>query len=204
MLYQQLITELGHSQTKSFKRGEIIYNEGDFPESLFAIESGIIGLFHISESGQETLLRVFTKGHIFGHRSLIAGENYHASSVSLTPSKVYAIPYSKLKEICAKNTEVIFSISKILAKELRAQELRMSGLQDKSTNRRIIEAMVFLKLKHPNYTWTRKEIAEFAQAAVESVVRVITSLEKEGLLEKVGRDFLIKDFEALLDYSKDI
>ena len=189
---------------RSYKRNEIIYNEGDNPENLYLINSGIIGLFHVSESGHETLLRVFSKGYVFGHRSLLAQEAYHASSICLTPSEVYVIPYSKLKELCSRQPDILFNLSRILAKELRASELRMSGLQDKSANRRIVEALVFLKLKHPSYTWTRKEIAEFAGSTVESVVRIITTLEKEGLLEKRGRDFHMNDYEEVLEFSKEI
>ena len=204
MIYELLKPDLERFSKREFKRNQIIYNEGDEPQSLFIIESGIIGLFHVSESGHETLLRVFSKSYIFGHRSLIAKEPYHGSSICLTPSSIYEVPYTQLKELCSKNPEIIFEIAKILAKELRNSEIRLSGLQDKSANRRIVEALVFLKLKHPDYTWTRKEIADFAGSTLESVVRVITALEKQGLLEKQGRDFIIHDFERTLEFSQDL
>ncbi|MBC75968.1 MAG: hypothetical protein CME64_08120 [Halobacteriovoraceae bacterium] len=201
MLLELLKKELSYFTERQYKRNQIIYNEGDAPDGLYFIESGIIGLFHVSESGHETLLRVFSKNYIFGHRSLIAQENYHASSICLTPSRIYHISSSKFKELYTRNPEVLFEISKILAKELRASELRLSGLQDKSANRRIVESLVYLKLKHPNYTWTRKEIAEFAGSTFESVVRVMTGLQDLGLIEKKGRDFQVFDFEKMIDHS---
>jgi len=202
MLLDILKEELPHFTARQYKRNQIIYNEGDAPGGIYFIESGIIGLFHVSESGHETLLRVFSKNYIFGHRSVIAQENYHASSICLTPSKIYYISAAKFKDLYNRNPEILFEISKILAKELRSSELRLSGLQDKSANRRIVESLVFLKLKHPKYTWTRKEIADFAGSTLESVVRVMTTLQELELIEKKGRDFDVYDFDKLLSYSK--
>lgn len=204
MIYDLIKDHLGKFNKRTFKRGQIIYNEGDTPKSIFVNEKGIIGLFHISETGHETLLRVFSKRYIFGHRSYMAKEAYHASAVCLTSSEVYEIPESAFREICSETPDLLFEISRILAKELRSSEIRMSDLQDKSANQRIVESLVFLKLKHPDYTWTRKEIAEFAGSTLESVVRVMSLLQDEGLLEKNGRDFSINDVEKVLDRSQEL
>ena len=61
MLLDILKEELPHFTARQYKRNQIIYNEGDAPGGIYFIESGIIGLFHVSESGHETLLRVFSK-----------------------------------------------------------------------------------------------------------------------------------------------
>ena len=78
----------------------------------------------------------------------------------------------------------------------------MAGLLDKSAPKRISESIIYLKLKYPNYKWTRKEIAEYSGTTFESVARVISSLEKMGLLKRLGRDFLITDHEAVLSLSE--
>lgn len=200
-LFDLLKSELPKFRKRQFKRNEIIYNEGDIPQALYLIESGIVGLFHISQNGHETLLRVFSKNYIFGHRSFIAQEEHHASSVCLTPSTIYEVNYEVFKSVCSQNSAILMELARVLAKELRNSELRLSGLQDKSAHRRIVEGIVYLKLKHPNYTWTRKEIADFAGSTLESVVRVLTNLQELNLIEKQGRDFVIKDYEKILDYS---
>ncbi len=201
MLYELIENELPSFRKRQFKRNEIVYNEGDSPRNIYLIESGIIGLFHISETGHETLLRVFSKKYIFGHRSLIANENYHASAMCLTSSTLYEISESEFRAFCAKNPDFLFEVARILAKELRSSELRLSGHHDKSANRRIIESLIFLKLKHPNYIWTRKEIAEFAGSTFESVVRVMSSLQEEGHISKKGRDFDINDLDRLMEHA---
>jgi CRP-like cAMP-binding protein len=188
---------------RKFKRGDIVYHEGDRPDNLYYLKEGLIGLFHISESGKETFLRVFSTGMIFGHRSHFAQTPYHATAISLTKSKVSVISKSLCEEICSKNPEFLKSMLQIVSRDLGNAELRLSGLQDKSAMTRIIEAMVFFKLKHPDYTWTRKEIAEFSGSTFETVTRVMSRLADEGLIVKEGRDFIINDPEELLQFDPD-
>lgn len=197
-LYELLSTELNRLKKREFKRNEEVYNQGDFPRSLYLIESGIIGLTHTSEKGHETLFRVFSKGYVFGHRSLLAGETYHARALCLTPAVIYEISEQKFKDIYQKKPEILRALAEILAKELGSSELRMADLQDKSAHHRIVESLVFLKLKHPDYTWTRKEIADFAGSTLESVVRVMSAMQESGLLLKEGRKFHILDCELAL------
>jgi CRP-like cAMP-binding protein len=73
-----------NSHYQMFRRGEVVYSEGDESKNVWFIESGLIGLFYISETGRETFLRVFGEDYLFGHRSVVVGENYHASALALT------------------------------------------------------------------------------------------------------------------------
>ena len=90
-----------------------------------------------------------------------------------------------------------------IAKDLGKAELRMAGLLDKTAHKRITESLVFLKLKYPEYVWTRKEIAEYSGSTFETVTRVMTILEKKNLIKKSGRDFKVLDHEKLLSLQED-
>jgi len=201
MFYNLLKPYINTSSRRTCKRGEIIYHEGDIPESLFIVESGLVGLFHISESGKETFLRVFGKDCIFGHRTYFADTPYHATSIALTKSEIIVIKKDQCLDICVNKPELLKAMTKMIAKDLGEAELRLSGLQDKSAATRIAEAMVYLKLKNPDYVWTRKEIAEFSGSTFETVARVMTKLSDQGLIKKEGRDFVICDPQKLLEFD---
>ena len=183
------------------KRGEILYHGGDQPKNLFCIQSGLVGLFHISNSGKETFFRVFGKGYILGHRSHLAGENYHASAIALTQTSLISTTTQEYDEILANNLELNKELLKILARDLGKAELRFAGLQDKPANQRIAESLVYLKLRYPNHTWTRKEIGEYSGSTYETVTRVMTKLESQDIIKKQGRDFEILDLEMLLSFE---
>lgn len=202
MLYELLKDQIKISHKRKLKRGEIIYHEGDTPESLYFIDKGMVGLFHISESGKETFLRVFSTNYIFGHRSYFAGTPYHATTMALTDTEITIISKNQCHEICVERPDILKEMTKILAQDLGQAELRLAGLQDKTANQRIIEALVYLKLKHPEHVWTRKEIAEFSGSTLETVTRVMTKLTEVNQIKKIGRDFEIMDHESLLEYSR--
>ena len=202
MFYELLKDYIKSSHKRALKRGEIIYHEGDQPESLFLVDKGLVGLFHISENVKESFLRVFNKDYIFGHRSYFAETPYHATTIALTDTELTIISKDQCSDICTQNPKLLKEMVKIIAQDLGQAELRLSGLQDKTANQRIIEALVYLKLKHPNHTWTRKEVAEFSGSTLETVTRVMTKLSEKNLIKKIGRDFEIFNHEELLDYSR--
>lgn len=188
--------EISH---KEFNSAEKIYDEGDTPHHLFFIDEGLVSLTSLSINGQEALLRVFGKGFIFGHRSLISDEHYHASAHTLCKTKVLMVPKEIFYQTINNHPKAAVLIAKILAKELRRSELRLKDMSGKKVYGRIIEALIFLKNRYPDYQWTRREIGEFSGAKTETVSRVLGQLEQEGHIYKEGRAIHIKDPVALLE-----
>lgn len=200
MFYQLLKGNIKQFSEQTLKRGEFVYHEGEKPEYIYLIESGLVGLFHLSETGKETFFRVFTTNDIFGHRSVLAEEKYHASSMALTQSNIIKIPLLEWDRLCREYPQVKNIVTKQMAKDLGNAELRMAGLLDKTAKKRITESLVYMKLKYPTQVWTRKEIAEYSGSTLETVARVMSSLEKDGYLKKVGRDFEISNPDGLLQF----
>ncbi len=203
MFYQLVKDAIENKKVSKFKRGEIIYHEGESPQKLYFIESGLIGLFHVADSGKETFFRVFTSDDILGHRSYIAKEPYHASAIALMPTQLICIDKDEYERLFEENIELQRQLIQLLAKDLGQAELRLAGLLDKSANKRISESLVYLKLKYPDYVWTRKEIAEYAGSTFETVTRVMTTLESNGFIKKEGRDFSILSISELLNLNEE-
>lgn len=184
-----------------FKRGDVIYREGDQSKNVWFIESGLVGLFHIAESGRETFLRVFGEGYLSGHRSAVVNENYHASAVALTTSRIGYLPKDDFLHLLKGSSEALMELTQIVARDLRQAEERIAGLMDKSAGKRVIETILYLQLRYPTQPWTRKEIAELSETTLETTTRVMTQLEDENFVTKDGRRFSINDPQNLLRHS---
>ena len=52
-------------------RGKAIFAPGDPPDGLYVLTSGPVALSHLSEDGQESILRVFGPGDVFGDQLLL-------------------------------------------------------------------------------------------------------------------------------------
>ncbi len=51
---------------RRFPKGSTIFAPGDAPDALYVVAAGLVTLSHVSESGQESILRVFGPGDVFG------------------------------------------------------------------------------------------------------------------------------------------
>lgn len=193
------LKSLGISTTyHSYQRGDFIYQEDEDSQNIFLLQKGLIGLFNVSEKGNETLLRVFSGQRIFGHRSLLAEEKYHASAIALSACDLMSYSKVHLYNAIEQKPEIALKLCKLLSTELREAELRLAAMSDKTAKERISQALVFLKLRQPEYIWTRKEISDFSGTTIETVARVMTDLDKQGIIKKSQRDFSIEDQDALL------
>lgn len=177
---------LKHGRKLRLERGEYLYNEGDASRYIYAIESGLVGLYKVTSEGKEILLRVFGKGYFLGHRSFITGEEHHATAVVLSKSNIYQISTSSFSSLL-ENSQYARLVLRVLGKELRHCENRFAKMQEKDTLFRVAEALIFLKCRDPKYQWTRKEIADFCGLTMESVIRALSKLERDRFLKKEGR-----------------
>ena len=198
MKIEKIATYFQNGLKKHLKKGDILYREGDSPTGIYLIESGLIGLFHLAPNGKETFLRVFDNENTIGHRSFFAKELYHATSMALAPTIVRYLSKDQFEKMINDHPEILREILEKVSIDLGNAELRMSGHQDKTAAGRIIESIVFLKLKYPTQVWTRKLIADFSGSTIETVTRVLNKLEKTKDITKQGRDFSIIDPSNLL------
>ena len=194
------ILEMG--RPKQFKKGDILFNKGDSPKNLTYINKGIVGLINLSPNGHESLLRIFGEKFFLGYRSFLVGEPAHASAMALSEGELLVFPYSSAEEVLSNLSELFLHLTRMLARDLRIAEERFDDMTGKRVVSRIIETLIFLKQRHPNYQWTRREIGEFCGAKTETVTRALTKLEKAGLIVKDGREIHLPNVQELLQYSE--
>jgi CRP-like cAMP-binding protein len=182
------------------KKGDTLYQRGDVSKGLYYIESGLVALTNISDNGQEIMLRVLGNKYWVGNRSFIAEEKYHATAVILKDTHLLFLPLKNIQELLEKYPTLLCHLAQKMSWELRISEERFYDMACREAQGRIIEAFIYLKTRHPDYLWTRREIAEFTGSTIETVTRIFSSLEKEGFLKKEGRDIQIIDEDSLLEY----
>jgi CRP-like cAMP-binding protein len=188
--------------TLKIKKGDTVYNQGESPKGLYYIDKGHIGLISIASNGNESLLRVFGPEQFFGHRSLISEEIYHASAIALVNTELVFISKENFDLILEETPCVLHVVAQVLAKELRRAENKFKGVTTAKVTQRIIQSLAFLKTRYPDYKWTRREIGEYCGAKTETVSRVLSTLEKDGLITKDGRDINIDDIDKLYEYAE--
>lgn len=186
--------------SKTYKVGETVYREGEYPKGMYFLKSGILALTYISENGTESLLRVFTNCCIFGHRSYLSKGTYHATATVLKESEILFMDESLSNEILEENHKLVLNLARNLAIDLKNAENRLRDMVGKRASQRVIESLLFLKHQTPDFAWTRREIGEFCGVKTETVSRALSDLEGKGFIHREGRSIEIIDEEKLIEY----
>lgn len=190
------LKKLAHEQT--YERGDFVYRSGDVAKGTYFVEDGLIGLSIVGPSGKEHLMRFFKKGQVFGHRAMLAEQNYHATTQVLEKTKVQYIAREAVTSLVRKFPELYQFMVMQLAQELCNCEIQQVNVLDQQILPRVAQAVVFLKDIHPDYRWTRSELASFCASTTSTVIKALAVLEHRGFLSQKGRDIHIVDRAALI------
>lgn len=189
-----------------YQKGQTVFNEGNLPSGLFCINSGKVKISQAGTEGKEQILRLAKDSDILGYRALISGEAYSATATVIEDSKICLIPKSVFYEIIQHNSSLTSSIMKLLANELKEAESKITNLAQKPVLERVAETLLMLKEYYGteindnslNITITREEIANIVGTATETVIRLMSELKKEGLIDLDGKKIKILKGDALL------
>ncbi len=183
------------------KKGEVVFRTGDVAKALYCLQGGVVKLETESSEGKGHILRVVSGGEILGYRALFADEPYQATAVVHEESSACVVPKQALLHLLKEYPEATLKILAVISKDLRASESRMVGMSDKDSSSRTAEALLFLKERFPEQKWTRKDIAEWAGTAPETVMRFLAIFETEGWIRQEGRRIDLLNRRALLEHA---
>ncbi|MGC9471247.1 MAG: Crp/Fnr family transcriptional regulator [Bacteroidales bacterium] len=188
-----------------YKKGELIYKEGDKPAGLLSLASGKVKIFKEGVGGREQIVRMVKPGGFIGYRALFAGENYNGTSVALEDSTICLIEKESLYKVLKSNNELALSIIKKMATELGFSNTRTVSLTQKHIRGRLAESLLFLKdtygFEEDNMTikvyLSREDIANLSNMTTSNAIRTLSTFASENVIDIDGRKIKILDLKKL-------
>ena len=105
---------------KEFKKGEVVFREGEFGESFFRVLEGCVGIFVNYGEAEEKKLTELSEGKIFGEMAVIESYPRSATAVSLADgTKVLEISDKELSAYMSENPEQVLGLMDHLSDRLR-------------------------------------------------------------------------------------
>ena len=193
-----------HSTCFSFKKGEIIYKEGEKPTGLICLVAGKVKIFKEGIGGREQIVRMTRLGGFIGYRALFAEENYNSSSSTIEDSEICVIEKAPLYDILKENSQFALHIIKLLATELGSSNTRTVTLTQKHIRGRLAESLLFLKDTYGldkdsniNVLLSREDIANLSNMTTSNAIRTLSSFSAEQVIAIDGRKIKILDMAKL-------
>lgn len=196
--------------TKKIKKGETIFEEGEKLNGVFCIRDGVSKLSKLSSNGKDQIVKLAAKGQVIGQRSVIAEEQVDVKATAVNDMEVCFIPKDCIVQPLKSNPKFTMEVLKTMVNDLKNSNNVILSLSQKSVKQRIAQAVLYLNNNYGaddegflNVNLSREDLANVVGTALESCIRSISALKKEGFLKTSGKKVGIVDVDALKRFIND-
>lgn len=199
-----------HHTCRLYKKGEIIFNEGEKPIGLTVLSEGQVKVFKEGVGGREQITRLAKPVGFIGYRALFAEESHIASAVAIEDSYICIISKDGIYKLIRSNNKLAILIIKTLATELGLSNNRTITLTQKHIRGRLAESLLFLidtyGLEQDNKTiniyLSREDIANLSSMTTSNAIRTLSAFAHEGAISLNGRRIKVEHIELLRKISR--
>ena len=182
-------------ETKNLQRGDVLFSEGDTPESMYIVLSGRIAIAIGNQpiDGRESVLALMERGDLFGELALLDNGKRSAMARAIEPSSVLQIPYSVVRQQLQLNPTMLWGVTKLLASRLRIMDEVLSDSVFLDVTGRTAKRLLELSSGKDEFVLpiTQEELAGMVGASRERVNKAIASFIRLGWLEQHDRRYRI-------------
>ncbi len=188
------------------KKDQVLFHEGSVPLGLYCIDYGKIKLNMIGSDGREHIVRLLKDGEVIGYRALLSGDHYKATATAIEDTEVCLIPKVVIDKMILKSDRFLKELIRKLSTDLTNAEQSITSIAHKSLRQRVAESIIHLKdiygFENDNQTiavvLSREELASVVGTATESIIRQLSDLKKDGMIELDGKRIKILNENKLL------
>lgn len=187
-----------------YKKGEILYHEGNRINGIYVIEKGILKIFKTGVDEKPQIVAFARKGDIMGYRSVLSNEYACTSVEALEDSNICFIPSDLIFSLVKGNSDFALSLIQLTCKELDQANSLITDLAQKSVKERLAEVILML---HDTFSTddegyiqinlTREDLSSIVGTATESVIRILSEIKNEKLIELKGKKIKVLDYKRL-------
>ncbi len=185
-----------HVHTRRFRRGALLWREGDTSGLLVALNAGRVKVYRLLPTGRAVTLYLFGPGDVFGFLPFLDGQAYPAHAQALDDVEADVVPRSALLQALAGEPELAATLIALLGRRLRAAFDLVQSLSTPGARGRVAAALVgLLPSGSEQATPQGPEIQlpvsghEFAAAlglVPETFSRALTALVDDGILARTA------------------
>jgi CRP/FNR family transcriptional regulator, cyclic AMP receptor protein len=182
---KQLMAEL--ATEKRLEKGEVLFEQGDPGETLYAIGSGTLEFSVLSPDGRKLILDVMSKGAIFGEIALFSPGPRTATVIALERATVWGIKNADVLASMNERPELGVDMIQLAGRRMRwmGQQLRDQVFLPLSM--RLAQKILYLA-KHNGaddntLKLSQAELAEFVGVSRESVSKTLAIWKREGVID---------------------
>lgn len=190
---------------KTFKRGESLYRNGNPFRAIYAIRSGSVKTSVLTDDGRVQVTGFHFAGKVLGLDAIVTSQ-YNCEATALEATAVCEVPFTRFEELSREIPDLQYKMLQIMSLEILDSRELMMLLGTMSAEKRI--ATYLLRMRQSvetndsspvqfNMSMSRCDIGNYLGMAEETVCRILTRFQEEGLITAQRRQITLNDLDRL-------
>ncbi len=193
------------SRKRPIRRGEHLYHQGDRFHSIFAIRTGSLKLYTISDDGSEQVNGFYLPGELIGLDG-VTQVSHPSTARALETTTVCEIPFQRLEDLIGELPSLRHQLLRLMGREIHDDHELLMLLGKKAAEERVAAFLLSVSRRFKTrgfsgsefrLSMTRNDVGNYLGLAVETVSRILTRFHEQGLLTADGKLIKVHDTTAL-------
>ena len=194
---EMLSTIANAGKVRELVRGDILFEAGDDPDSIYVVLSGriAIAIGNRPFDHRESVIALMDEGDLFGEMGMLDKSPRSAGARALEASSVLEIPYAAVRAQLDTSNHLLWNVIRMLSQRLRAMDQALADSVFLDVTGRTAKRLLDLSGGNDEFTLpvTQEELAGMVGASRERVNKAIASFIKLKWLEQHDRTYHIID-----------
>lgn len=192
-------------RNRPLHRGDHLFRGNDKFKSLYVVKTGVVKTYTQGNDGSEQVLGFHLPGELLGLDAIESGA-HGCNAKALETTALCEMPFERLEELSASIPSLQHQLFRLLSKEISSEAEMMGLLSKSSAEERLASFLVGLseRFKRRGFSATdfflamsRQEIGSYLGLALETVSRLFTRFQDEGILKVERKHVMIQDMDKL-------
>jgi len=187
------------------KKGDALFRNGAPFAALYAVKLGSLKTTVLSDDGREQVAGYHMPGDLLGLDGM--GDDRHGcEAIALEDSELCVMPFTRIEELARHVPALQHNLHKFMSREIERDHRVMLLLGSMRAEERLAAFLLNLseRYKARGYSstefvlrMTREEIGSYLGLKLETVSRLFSKFQEEGLVMVAGRSIKIIDMPVL-------
>lgn len=201
----------GVTRERQYRKGMIIFCEGEPGDGVFFIRCGKVKITKSSSDGRQYIVHVLGSGDIFAEVVLFGEKPYPATAEVIEDAEIGIVRNDDLERLIGRHPALGIKIIKIMAKRLVDAQERLRDMALKDALSRTVSYLLsradFEGRKgesdiEVDLGLTRGDFASIIGTTRETVSRILNDLKKARLISLHDQKVIIHNMNALEQYLR--
>jgi len=197
-------TVISASRVRNYRRGQVIFSQGDPGGTLIVVVTGRVKLVVRSADGAELTLTIIGPGGVIGELTVADGGPRSTDAETLDDCQLLLVPREPIQEICSRNASAAQALTSAIAADLRRLTEDTSDLVFLDLPRRVAKVLLSQPVDSDGtirVDLRQEELAHQVGGSRQSVNSALSAFQRRGWIEVRDRAVTVRQVAALARFA---